>query len=64
MEKFLKKVGRRKYLIPIYKTLASSSDNLSWAKKVFETAKINYHFVSKSSIEDVLYPKSSLNSRK
>ena len=64
MEKFLKKVGRRKYLIPIYKTLACSPDNLSWAKKVFETAKINYHFVSKSSIEDVLYPTTAINSRK
>lgn len=54
IEKFLMKIGRRKYLLPIYKTLASTSENKKWAKEVFEKAKGNYHFVSRSSVEEIL----------
>ena len=56
MEKFLMKVGRRKFLMPIYKNLAKTSETLAWGKKVFDKAQHNYHFVSKSSVEAVLYP--------
>jgi len=57
MAKFLSKVGRRKYLEPIYETLAQSKDSsdLVWARSVFEKAKNNYHFVSKVTIEDIIY---------
>jgi len=55
MEKFLKKVGRRKFLLPIYTELAKDPENLKWAKEVFEKAKINYHYVSRSSVEKILY---------
>jgi len=57
MERFLLKVGRRKYLSPIYSELAKTPENLAWAKSVFEKAKGNYHFVSRSSIEGILYTK-------
>lgn len=57
MEKFLMKIGRRKYLAPIYTTLAKDPENLKWAKSVFEKAKGNYHFISRSSIEEILYEK-------
>lgn len=56
MEAFLLKVGRRKFLMPIYSTLSKNNDDLNWAKKIFEKAKLNYHFVSKSSIQEVLFP--------
>ena len=57
MSKFLSKVGRRKYLEPIYETLAQSKDSsdLVWARSVFEKAKNNYHFVSKATIEEIIY---------
>ncbi len=57
MAAFLTKVGRRKYLEPIYETLAHSKDkgDLVWAKSVFEKAKKNYHFVSKTTVEEILY---------
>ncbi len=55
MEKFLMKVGRRKFLMPIYTALSKDPENLKWAKQVFEKAKENYHFISKSSVEKVLY---------
>jgi aminopeptidase N len=57
MEKFLMKVGRRKFLAPIYTALAAHPDHLAWGKKVFEKAQMNYHFVSKSTVQGLLYPK-------
>jgi aminopeptidase N len=55
IKKFLTKVGRRKYLMPIYTALSKNKADLMWAKSVFDAAKDNYHFVSKSSIESLLY---------
>ena len=55
LEAFLMKVGRRKYLEPIYKQLAKNTEDLSWAKRVFKNAKHNYHFVSNKTIEEILY---------
>jgi hypothetical protein len=55
MEKFLMKVGRRKFLAPIYTALAGNKNDLEWAKKVFDKAKHNYHFVSSSTVQNLLY---------
>ncbi|MDG1842611.1 MAG: M1 family metallopeptidase [Crocinitomicaceae bacterium] len=52
IEKFLKKIGRRKYLSPIYKELIKS--NKEWAKQIFNTNKENYHSISRSSIQKIL----------
>jgi len=54
MEKFLIKIGRRKYLAPVYTELAKTPENKAWAEKVYEKAKPNYHYVSKNSIEKIL----------
>jgi hypothetical protein len=54
MEKFLIKIGRRKYLAPIYTELAKTPENKEWARSVFDKAKANYHYVSKSSVEKIL----------
>jgi hypothetical protein len=51
---FLKNVGRRKYLLPIYEELAKSEENLKWARITFAEAKENYHFVSMQSIAEIL----------
>lgn len=59
MERFLTKVGRRKYLEPIYESLAQSShtDDRKWAKSVFNKVKGNYHSVSRNTIEAILQSK-------
>lgn len=57
LKKFLIKVGRRKYLEQIYTELAKNKDDLNWAKEVFEEARLNYHFVSIKTIEEILYGK-------
>ena len=57
MEKFLMKVGRRKYLQPIYTELAKSQNDLDWARSIFKIARNNYHSVSVKTIEEILHGK-------
>jgi hypothetical protein len=54
MEQFITQVGRRKYLLPIYGALNETPEHRQLALSIFETAKMNYHFVSKSSVESLL----------
>lgn len=54
MKAFLEKVGRRKYILPIYKALSKNKEDKQWAKEVFAKAKDQYHAVSKNSIEKAL----------
>jgi hypothetical protein len=56
MEQFLVRVGRRKFLSPIYKELAQTATGLEMARKIYEKAKPNYHAVSRGTIEGILYP--------
>ncbi len=57
MREHLKLIGRRWLIEGIYQSLKDSKDpeDLEWAKNVFEEAKNNYHHVSKTTIEEVLY---------
>lgn len=57
MEKFLIKVGRRKYIAPIYQELAKTPENLIWAREVFDKAKNNYHYISRTTVQEILYKK-------
>jgi aminopeptidase N len=55
IKKFLVKVGRRKFLRPIYSTLANADeDDLEFAKEVYKEARPNYHAVSFNTIDDIL----------
>lgn len=55
IKKFLVKVGRRKFLRPIYSTLANADeDDMAFAKEVYEEARPNYHAVSFNTIDDIL----------
>jgi aminopeptidase N len=51
---FLVKVGRRKYLLPIYEALHANPKTRSMAKEIFAKAKDNYHSVSRSSVAAIL----------
>ena len=57
MEAFLTKIGRRWYIESIYRAAKDSKDpeNLEWGKSVYLKAKPNYHYVSRSTIEEILY---------
>jgi aminopeptidase N len=54
---YLNKIGRRWYIESIYQACKDSEDpdDLAWGKSVFEEAQKNYHFVSKSTIQEILY---------
>ena len=51
---FLIRVGRRKFLTPLYMRLAKSPQNKAWAKEVYQTARNGYHSVSYNTIDEVL----------
>jgi aminopeptidase N len=54
MEDFLIKVGRRKFLKPLYTALAKTEENKTWALKVYEKARPGYHAVSFQTIDKIL----------
>jgi len=54
MEEFLVRVGRRKFLKPLYTELAKNPDDLAWAKEVYKKARPNYHSVSTETIDKIL----------
>ncbi len=54
LEKFLIRVGRRKFLMPLYERLAKTEENKKWALDVYQKARSGYHSVSYKSIDDVL----------
>lgn len=58
LDRFLNKVGRRKYLLPLYKSLAKNPQDLLWAQEVYLRARPNYHAISKSTVDEILGYKS------
>lgn len=53
LEAFLIRVGRRKFLTPLYRALIEN-DRKEKAREIFERAKENYHSVSRNSIAELL----------
>lgn len=51
IQAFLSKVGRRKYLMPIYEALLLNPETRNMAIATFNEAKTHYHAVSRNSIE-------------
>ncbi len=54
LEAFLKRVGRRKFLKPLYEALASTPEGLETGRVIFKKYKKNYHYVSINTIEGIL----------
>jgi leukotriene A-4 hydrolase/aminopeptidase len=54
LEKFLIRVGRRKFLTPLYKALASTPEGKKRAIDIYEKARGNYHYVSFNTIDNLL----------
>ena len=51
---FLIRVGRRKFLTPLYTRLAKTPQNKALGKEVYQTARKGYHSVSYHTIDEVL----------
>lgn len=54
IEEFLTKVGRRKFLMPLYKEMVKTPEGKEWAKRIYAKARPNYHSVAYNSIDEVL----------
>ncbi|WP_020533482.1 M1 family metallopeptidase [Flexithrix dorotheae] len=51
MEYFLKSVGRRKFIAPLYKAMAENPAQINLGKRIYKQAKSNYHFVAVNTID-------------
>ena len=54
IEAFLTTVGRRKFLMPLYKELVKTPEGTEWAKKIYANARPNYHSVAYNTIDELL----------
>ena len=54
MEQFLIDVGRRKFLMPIYKELSKTEAGRELAQKIYTKARANYHAISTNSLDELL----------
>ncbi len=54
MKLFLGKVGRRKFLLPLYSEMIKSEAGLEMAKEVYNNSKGVYHSVSRNTISEML----------
>ncbi|MDW7690788.1 M1 family metallopeptidase [Flammeovirgaceae bacterium SG7u.111] len=51
LEKFLKDVGRRKFIAPLYKKMADDENLNKTAERIYKNARPNYHYVATSTID-------------
>lgn len=51
---FLMKVGRRKFLTPVYKALLKMDESGKTAKEIYQRARPNYHSVAKESLDKII----------
>lgn len=54
VETVLTRVGRMKYLRPLYAALAARADTVEFARRVYASAKEGYHPIARQGIEGIL----------
>ena len=54
MAEYLKSIGRRKLIVPLYKELAETKEGKAWALKIYQQARPGYHGLAQGSIDTVL----------
>jgi leukotriene-A4 hydrolase len=55
LTRFLLHVGRRKFLVPLYRALLATPDGLARAQEIYSRARPNYHSVATSTLDDLLH---------
>lgn len=55
LEQFLLTVGRRKYLVPLYDALCSSSEGRVRAQQIYLRARPLYHAVSTQTLDTLIH---------
>ncbi|MCB0836556.1 MAG: M1 family metallopeptidase [Bacteroidetes bacterium] len=54
MKQFLYKVGRRKFLMPLYEAMTETEEGTEMAKEIYRVARQNYHPIAILSIDKLL----------
>ncbi len=54
MEKFLIRVGRRKFLVPLYKELLHTPEGTAEARRIYRLARPNYHAVATATFDELV----------
>lgn len=54
MSLFLRKIGRRKLIMPTYEALVQTADGLAFASQIYLMAKPGYHPITSASVEALL----------
>lgn len=54
IKSFLMEVGRRKFLVPIYKTLLENPETAAMAKEIYQNARANYHSVAVNTLDELM----------
>ena len=54
LEKFLRHVGRRKFLVPLYRALLATTDGPARARTIYKEARPNYHSVATGTLDALL----------
>jgi len=54
IEEFLIAVGRRKFILPIYKELLATPEGKQKAIEIYKKARPNYHFVAYNTVDDMM----------
>ncbi|HEY0897636.1 MAG TPA: leukotriene A4 hydrolase C-terminal domain-containing protein, partial [Sphingobacteriaceae bacterium] len=54
IESFLTRVGRRKFLMPLYEAMLARPGGKERARKIYEKARPNYHSVAFNSLDELL----------
>jgi hypothetical protein len=53
LERFLLKMGRRRFIVPLYQELIKKEEDRKWAKKVYLEASENYHYLANNTISQL-----------
>ena len=54
VERFLTSMGRRKFLVPLYTSLAKSPEGAALAQRIYGAARPTYHPVSREAVDGIL----------
>ena len=54
LENFLRHVGRRKFLVPLYRALLAQPDGVARARAIYKEARPNYHSVATGTLDALL----------
>jgi hypothetical protein len=54
MEQYMRRIGRRKLILPLYRDLAATPEGFALARKIYAAARPGYHPLTQDTIDDVL----------